>query len=578
MRNDMAERRSTMTNISSTHYLYQQQDIFEPAVFQNAAIDTNPSAWPQYELQILKLKTTPEIEEILREISTTDASLVIFCGAGISINSGLPSAIALLDKVLISLQVDLHDKDELIRPDWSLCMPFEVFFEIFLENTKEHQILNIFREGKPSTNHFFLVECKRKALTKEIYTTNFDLLIEQAFSQEHEELLVYKTEQTFTKADATTQSCKLIKVHGSIDDAESIRTTLSTIANRKLSTEREKIIDKIFGVPDAKRKVLVLGYSFSDIFDIVPRIEKIFAPKTKVFVIEHSNNIITKEQVVVESVSAREENNPLKKYDGKRVKVNTDSFIRWFWDRLDSSYNKAKDTTDVWSKYVDEWIKGFHSSYLKYTILGQLFYRVGNNTLSLKYHNKALEANEKGNKRGKGASYCNIGLIYHDLKNYDKAIENFLKAKYIFDEINFNYGIAAALTNLGYSYIYAPDKSKALLYLKKSLLISRNNDFKEKKLCESDALCNLGLLYEKLGDYANAIYYYSLTLDIDKEGNKMGEAQTLSDLGRIYKLQGNLKKALQLFKLSHDLALKLGMVALTEYTKEQAIALEGFLH
>jgi NAD-dependent SIR2 family protein deacetylase len=521
---------------------------------------------------------TPNLEEILSELLEDEASLIIFCGAGISINSGLPSAIPLLDKILASLQIEPKDKDELIHLNYTLAMPFEVFFEIFFENTNEHQILDIFKEGEPSTNHLFILKCVQKKLTNKIYTTNFDLLIEKAFQSKGQELFVYKNEKEFLKVESSTTKCLLVKLHGSIDDIDSIRTTLSTIANKKQSVIREKIIDGIFTKSNEKCKILILGYSFSDIFDIVPGIEKIHSPIASLFIVEHNKDILNKENVVVDSLFSKPEEFYLEKFSGRRIKVNTDRFIKWIWEKIDTDFTEVKKQNEVWSKRVEEWINGFNSKYLNFTIIGQIFYRLGNYTLALKYHQKSLEANNNSNPRGEGASYNNIGLIQNDLKAYDNAIENFLKAKQIFDELNFHYGMAATLTNLGLSYIYLPDKIKSFLCLKKSLQISRNYDFREKRICESDALCNLGLLYEKNGDYPSAIYYFNQTLDIDKEGNKIGEAHTLSDLARVYKLDGNLKRSFVLFKRSNELAKKLGIISLIRDTQLNLVELSKAMY
>src|ERR1700709_2622375 len=96
------------------------------------------------------------INDVVQYLSQPKKSLTIFCGAGISINSGLPPAIGLLDKILIQLNIDLADKDLLIRPDWTLAIPFELFFETFLDNNDDHSVLDLFKAGEPSTTHLFL--------------------------------------------------------------------------------------------------------------------------------------------------------------------------------------------------------------------------------------------------------------------------------------------------------------------------------------------------------------------------------------------------------------------------------------
>lgn len=508
------------------------------------------------------------IDDILSELSKQDQNLILFCGAGISINSAIPTVVPLLNKTLDLLEMEAEDKVKLVSNDGKLAIPFEMFFDIFLENTNEHQILNIFKDGEPSTTHFFALKCCQLNIVNEVYTTNFDLLIEKAFEVGHVSLEVLRNESSFSKIETSLSKYRLIKIHGSIDDLESIRTTLRTIANQQLSKDREKIIERVFGTKDGAKRVLILGYSCSDVFDIIPKIEKIFKPKVKVFLVEH-NKIADKGSVIIESIKGKPSDNPFKKFKGLSIKVDTDEFIKWFWENIDTDYHSVISHNSLWVNHVSDWVSSFHSPYLKSSIIGQIFYRIGNYGAALKYHDKALAVSKDKRDKGEGASYSNIGLIYHDLKDYNKAIFHYEKANGIFNDIHYTFGIVATYTNMGYAYIYLPNKIKAILNLKKALGICRNTDFREKRVCESDALCNLGLLYEKSGEYSNAVYYYSLTLEIDKEGNKHGEANTLSDLARVYKLLGKSEESIKLFKKSNDLALKLGIQTLINYTTDQ---------
>ncbi len=507
------------------------------------------------------------IDDIVVSLSKSKENLLLFCGAGISINSGIPSAIPLLENLLDCLQIEKLDKAKLIKENTTLAMPFEAFCEVFLENSTEQQFLNIFTNGEPNTTHFFLEKCYNKKILKEIYTTNFDLLIEKAFALNKSQLKVFSNEDSFQDVNSFFDGCKLIKVHGSIDELESLRTTVAKIANRKLSSARDKIIEKAFNSTEKNTKVLIIGYSCSDIFDIIPKIEKIFNPKSQVFLLEHDGEIINQSDVILEKISIKAINNPFVGYSGIRIKVNTDYFIKWFWEKIDIDYKYTQPELKDWKHYITEWSDSFKEEYTKSSIIGQLFYQISDYSNALKYHQKAFNTSKSA--RGKGASLSNIGLINHDLKQYTLALENHMKANSLFLSISFLYGIAASFTNMGYAYIYIPDKIKAILNLKKSLRISRKNSFRENKKCESDALCNLGLLYEKNGEYANALYYYFETLEIDKLGNKLGEAQSFSDIGRVFLLLKNNKKSLFYFKKSFDIATKLGTVSLIKYSETQ---------
>lgn len=508
------------------------------------------------------------VDDLINELSKSDRSLTIFCGAGVSINSGIPSAIPLLTTILEKLGIDNEDMLNLVRANGTLAMPFEAFFETFLENSSEHQLLNIFQRGAPNTNHFFLLKCFASKIISDIYTTNFDLLIERAFEITKIKLKTFKKEKEFTEVENDTSICKLIKVHGSIDDIDSLRTTLSTISNRKLSLEREVIIERLFSYTPENKKVLIIGYSCSDIFDIIPKIEKIFQAKKEIFLIEHDTLLYKKEDVMIEEISYKENDNPFKKYQGRRIKVNTNAFVKWFWGKIDSDYKEKKTLDDSWVSDINNWLHSFPEEYTKSSVIGQLFYQISNFKAALKYHRKAFDLSTKS-ERGQGASLSNIGLIYHDLKQYEMALENHQKANKIFYKIGFHYGLAASYTNMGYAYIYIPNKIKSILNLKKSLQVSRKMSFRENKKCESDALCNLGLLYEKNEEYNSALYYYFETLEIDKLGNPHGESQLLSDIGRVYLFLKEYKKSLYYFKKSFSIATKLGAISVIKYSEMQ---------
>ncbi|HTD42306.1 MAG TPA: SIR2 family protein, partial [Mucilaginibacter sp.] len=230
------------------------------------------------------------LSQIISELARPDEKFIIFCGAGISANSGVPLAIPFLSKILDGFRITKKDKVKLIFRDNRLAMPFELFFDVFLKNPADYALLDVFKIGGPNTNHLFIAECALSGKCDEVYTTNFDTHIETAFKLKHQKLKGYAREDQFQAAIADIQSPKLIKLHGSIDDVSSIRTTLSSIAKRSLSDERKTIIDHLFLRAEHTR-MLILGYSCSDYFDIVDRIENIRGSAVRIYFIDHYRDI-----------------------------------------------------------------------------------------------------------------------------------------------------------------------------------------------------------------------------------------------------------------------------------------------
>ena len=109
-----------------------------------------------------------------------EGEFAIFCGAGISRNSGLPLANDLKQSILGKLPIDKKDIDEVMNSN----LPFEAFMEILSENTNISKIIDIFKRGEPNTNHIMIARFCKKGYLRTIFTTNFDLLIENALEKE----------------------------------------------------------------------------------------------------------------------------------------------------------------------------------------------------------------------------------------------------------------------------------------------------------------------------------------------------------------------------------------------------------
>ena len=89
---------------------------------------------------------------------------------------------------------------------------------------------------------------------KTIVTTNFDKLIENAIKktlvQQHKhdsfDYDVIYRENDFKNIDWALDRCRLIKIHGSIDDPRAMAATLSSVAKKELSAARGEIIRHVF--------------------------------------------------------------------------------------------------------------------------------------------------------------------------------------------------------------------------------------------------------------------------------------------------------------------------------------------
>lgn len=140
-------------------------------------------------------------------------------------------------------------------------------------------------------------------------------------------------------------------------------------------------------------------------------------------------------------------------------------------------------------------------------------------------------------------AYNNIGLVYTNQADYFMALDYFLKALKIDEELlkqasrksdtNFirksKTGMARRLSNIGLVYANQGNYPQALDY-----------DFRALKMKEAlgdkrgiaITLGNIGIIYKAQNDYPKALDYYFRALRIDEElGNKRGMAFRLSSIG-----------------------------------------------
>lgn len=205
----------------------------------------------------------------------------MLAGAGISVEepSGIPAAWGLLDALLKWAAPTGRAREELsgrMAPG-SDFNPYRFLrFEGFIQAVAEIDP-NIFYYlestqifGGPNTNHTLFAEMALRGAT--IITTNFDTRIEQAVGNRHLSTFVLSS-----KRQVPTESDRLIKIHGSFPWRRgrnvTPRATLTQIGKLGLGFEHFPEFRDWFRKTTAGKHLVVVGYSASDSFDVVPLIE-----------------------------------------------------------------------------------------------------------------------------------------------------------------------------------------------------------------------------------------------------------------------------------------------------------------
>ena len=497
------------------------------------------------------------ISEVIKSIKEKD--LALFCGAGISKNSGLPLANELKQCILEKLPIDKKDMGEIMNSDF----PFEAFMEVISKNIDISKILDMFEDGKPNTNHILIAKLAKNGYLKTIFTTNFDLFIEKALEKEglkkDKDFEVYYDEEQFSRIDfedIEDKTIRIFKIHGSVDDRDSIRTTLEAVASKTLSDKRMNVIRFLFSIGNHKR-VFILGYSCSDEFDITPQIQSIEKNQKEIIFVEHS-----KEEI--ENIKTKDFKKPFKRFIGRWIIIDTNKFIEKFWSSLkeieiiEEGYKLSKSKAE-WGKYVDDWAKGLEENkgYSKYFIAALVFYRISNFKRAIEYYEKGLEiAKAIGDKKVESKCYGDLGIAYHSLSNFERAIEYHEKSLEIEKEIGNKTGESICYANLGVAYRSLGDFERAIEYNEKVLEIVKGMG---DKAVESKCYTNLGNAYYELEDFKRAIEYHEKSLEIAKAiGDKAEESACYGNLGNAHYGLKDFKRAIEHYEKGLEIAKAIG--------------------
>lgn len=417
----------------------------------------------------------------------------IFCGAGISYNSGVPLVQDIKKKILSSLPIDLKDTEVLLN-----CkMPFELFMECLVENTANPSILDLFALGNPNNNHVWIAELAKKGLLKIVVTTNFDELIESALNTNGVSYQLIYREDQFDSVDWEGSGLKVIKIHGSIHDRLNIAVTIKKVSGRELVHQRNKVIQGLLNNKQTE-SVLFMGYSCSDIFDISPTIENAPSKKTSIYYLEHDRRRSFPEPF--KPVKEKADPNPFVDFSGFMTTAKTEDFVKAMADELLGVKLKDEPRPSItWEPIVEVWLKevfAANGAEFGYYLVGQLLVSATFFELAISYFEQGLSlAKKSGNDDLHMDFLYALGRSYHGLQTKESI-------------------------------------PHALDYLQKGL--DRCGDVFPKKKCSM--MLSMGIIYMENDDYISSINYYTESFKL---------ARLLSDGIIVGKCIGNIGIALK---------------------------------
>lgn len=248
----------------------------------------------------------------------------VLAGAGISRESGLPLATELIC-VLLGL---LGASVELTQKILNVGLPFEVLMDTFVGNSDDRRLLEVFAAfsgGEANATHHTLAALAAAGHIDTLATTNFDLLLESALNvvMDSEQYIRRVSEADFALPLVEDRRTVLLKLHGSLDDPLSLRATLRQVIDKKLGEERARAVQELFSAA-RHHQVVILGYSCSDVYDIIPAIRSIGDRLTQILLVDHDNS---RDMFLSVSLNEVEKDHPLKGLPGLYIRCNTNKLM-----------------------------------------------------------------------------------------------------------------------------------------------------------------------------------------------------------------------------------------------------------
>ena len=206
-----------------------------------------------------------------------------------------------------------------------------------------------------------------------------------------------------------------------------------------------------------------------------------------------------------------------------------------------------------------------------YNNVGIIYWNQGNYDKALENHFASIKIREEALEKAKqiknnllvdysnnglSASYNNIGLVFDTQNKYEKAIENYSISLKIQEEIHDKHGMANTYNNIGVIYYNQKNYEKALEnYSIAKKYYSEIND----KQGISSILSNEGVVYKNQGNFDLALGKYFTSLKLREEiGDKLGVANSYDNIGNLYLTQNKIADAKKHLLISLELAKKIG--------------------
>ncbi|MFX1450772.1 MAG: tetratricopeptide repeat protein [Promethearchaeota archaeon] len=519
----------------------------------------------------------------IRDFFTKDAKLTFLVGAGCSVDSpsNLPAGNKMM-KILINYTCAESEIDAILEVK---DLRFEQLVEIIRDRLdRKLKIIDYYELcDKPNFQHFFLTEMIKKGHF--VMTTNFDCLIELAMIQSgipKKKITPIITKKDFQKFNNPFKFLEndlkfVYKIHGSPKNImtgkvtkDSLITTIQAFGSNKEGLNVFQI--EPFKQPLVKnisedRSLVVIGYSGSDDFDIVPTLK----------VLENLKELIWINYVVddggIEKIYEINSNNieVLNKFDKinqilleihktnniphiYRVDVNTTRMINELLEikPIIDLENFNVDPIDFLKNNIEK-----PDNIIKNYIPYKIYFDFNLYNEAVKCSEEILRIAEKSNnKKWKSVALNNIGEVFRAQGKFDEALKYFKEAWQITEQLDDSTNKSTILNNFSEILREQGKYDEALKYFEYSLNFKKRL---EDPFGKALLLNNIGLIYKSQGNFPEALKRFEKALKIfEKLGDLLSKATLINNIADIYRVQANFQDALKRYNEALKIVSELG--------------------
>jgi len=449
-------------------------------------------------------------------------------------------------EALVEILRDVVDKDLMIIDYYGLC-------------------------DKPNAQHVFLADTINRG--NFVMTTNFDFLIEHALMQASipkEKIVTVITKEDYTRySELDSFLAKgtkfLFKIHGSTknittgdDTRASLVATMQAFGSGKegmnvfqIEPFKKALLDKI----TRERNLVIMGYSGSDDFDIIPTIKVLGDMKYLIWISHASSDA---ELISEISANGTEREGASTKIDAilrdtKRmnqdtrvfkVTVNTSKFIRSLLQP------GIVPSGEPFSMNPLTWLRLYLTeppAALKHLIAFRIYQSFGQHEDALRVGQEGIIiAEQTGDLISKATCLHSIGIVLEAQSQNAGSLKKFEEALEILENVDSQKLKAMCLNGIGLVHGRLREYDEAIKFHARALDIAKEiGDV----AMAGVILGNIGAIQEATLEHDSALKTYEKCLRIAEELGDLNEkARLLNNIGNLHHTMGNEKLAMEFLR------------------------------